>query len=193
MVQIIASCAHLTCSRKGKGRIAAKAALIVFVTTCISAYIVARPQQRTANAVLYSAGKKINKSAAVRAQDVGKWLAALNDPDSRVRRRAAEVLGEVHNCREFKEDRVISALMAALSKHDAPVVAGAYLFFIFQGEPGSEHELIRVLNKLGDERMAIAFLISGNRKLENAASKWGVRHGYLTTGTASLALWGCNR
>jgi hypothetical protein len=53
-----------------------------------------------------------------------------------------------------------------------PAVAGAFLFFIRRGEPGSEDAMIDALKEFGDRQMASAFQNCGNAKLEKAANAW---------------------
>jgi HEAT repeat protein len=118
---------------------------------------------------------KINDPRAVEPR-----IAALNDTDQNVdwgvrwniRRAAARALAN------FKDPRAVSALLAALEKHDMIIIASAISFFIKRGDTGSEDRLIEALDKFGNKEMAEQLLNCGNSKLNDAARKWGLNHGY---------------
>jgi len=78
----------------------------------------------------------------------------------------------------FKDPRAVSALLAALEKHDMIIIASAISFFIKRGDTGSEDRLIEALDKFGNKEMAEQLLNCGNSKLNDAARKWGLNHGY---------------
>jgi hypothetical protein len=108
----------------------------------------------------------------------------LHDDNNRARLLAAQALGQI------KDRRAEQALMDALHEGNAPVIAGASLFFVFRGEPGSEEALIDALNKYGDEQMAIFFLNCGNPKLEDAARAWSRKKGWDVHQQAYGLTWG---
>jgi HEAT repeat protein len=109
---------------------------------------------------------KIKDSSAVHP-----LIKALNDESPDVREEAAKALigiGPPAN----------EILNRALKENDVRVVADAYYFFIFTGEPESEAALIGALNKYGSKRMALDFVNCGNMKLKEAAYKWAESRGY---------------
>jgi hypothetical protein len=114
-----------------------------------------------------------------------------------------------HLFTETNDSRLASALLEALHDRDEEVIAGAYPFFLREGRPGSEDELIEALNyrekvKSGSEEdligavnrqvfedMASAFLNSGNPKLEVAAREWASQHGFtIVQSTGESVHWG---
>jgi HEAT repeat protein len=107
------------------------------------------------------------------------FLTLLKDPDGRTRRLAAEALSRqvmthtvLRNLREPADGRVIAALLALLKAGDTDGLAGAYMFFVALGEPGSEGALAEALRRHGDEETAGYVLTCGNAKLEEAARAW---------------------
>ncbi|MCX5884510.1 MAG: HEAT repeat domain-containing protein [Proteobacteria bacterium] len=77
-----------------------------------------------------------------------------------------------------KDARIVKELNKSLKIRDAAVVAGAYPFFIRNGERGSESILVEALEKFGNEVMAFDFLNCGNAELRNASEIWAVKKGY---------------
>jgi len=108
------------------------------------------------------------------APAVEPLIAALRDANQDVRQNAALALGMI------EDRRAASVLQSAMKEADLVVVAGAYWFFIQQGEPGSENTLIQALNAHGKSEMAQAFLNCGNTELEAAGRKWATAQGYYT-------------
>ncbi len=116
---------------------------------------------------------RVTWSAAMSLRKIGApvvelLIAALKDPDSRVRRSAAYALGEIEH------PRAVEALLAGLRELDLALIAGAYAFFIRRGEPGSEDALIRALNAHTTKEMAEDLRYCGNSALEAAAREWMV-------------------
>lgn len=72
---------------------------------------------------------------------------------------------------ETGDARADAALNAA-SKTDLEVTAAAHRFFIRQGAPGTEEELIKALRTFGNMQMAADFEFSGNAELKRAADDW---------------------
>jgi len=108
------------------------------------------------------------------APAVEPLIAALRDANQDVRQNAALALGMI------EDRRAASILQSAMKEADLVVIAGAYWFFIQQGEPGSENTLIQALNAHGKSEMAQAFLNCGNTELEAAGRKWATAQGYYT-------------
>ncbi len=81
----------------------------------------------------------------------------------------------------INDDRAAKALTTVLKTKDLVVIASAYSFFIQRGEPGSESILINILNRHGDEIMAVLFLSCGNSQL--AARTWVSAHRYKISGS----------
>jgi hypothetical protein len=97
-------------------------------------------------------------------------VAALRNDRGILHLRFAEALSEID------DPRAADALMVGLRQARLPVVAGAFRFFIRQGEPGSEAVLIRALEFTDDAMMAHDFSMCGNGVLEQAAKDWNQRH-----------------
>jgi HEAT repeat protein len=137
-----------------------------------------------------------NAIARVGTSAVESVITALNDSNSKVRGGAADALGMIVS--EFDannhEPRAVNALLNALRERNMDVIAGAHVFFMARGEPGSENVLIEALNKSGGLLMAEAFLNCGNPKLENGGREWAQRHGYqIKSGPANAVRWGGSR
>jgi hypothetical protein len=84
-------------------------------------------------------------------------------------------------------------LFAALRKRDHELIADLYEVYLQLGRPGSEPALIGALDAHGDTIMALAFLHSGNPKLDRGARDWAARNGYTITegpGQAPAGSWG---
>jgi HEAT repeat protein len=106
------------------------------------------------------------------APAVEPLIAALKDPDANARKKAGEALAEI------ADPRVAEPLLAASRERNTAAVAGAHVFFIQRGEPGTEDVLIEALNDFGDQFMAADYLNSGNQKLSDAASAWASRNNF---------------
>jgi hypothetical protein len=92
--------------------------------------------------------------------------------------------------------KAAAPLIAALKQRDYDLVADLHDFYIQLGRRGSEPALIAALNAKGDTIMALAFLNSGNQKLDRAARDWAARRGYTVTtspGTSIPPSWGAGR
>jgi HEAT repeat protein len=111
-------------------------------------------------------------------------IAVLHDDNRHARFLAAEALSNMTDPRADK------ALTDALHEGNSPAIAGASLFFIFRGEPGSEDALIEALDQYGDEQMANLFLNCGNPKLEAAARAWGRKRRWEMQQQVSGLMWG---
>jgi hypothetical protein len=84
-------------------------------------------------------------------------------------------------------------LFAALRNRDYDLIADLHHVYIQLGRPGSEPALIGALDAHGDPIMALAFLYSGNRKLDAGARRWAARNGYTITGESGTSIpgsWG---
>jgi len=128
------------------------------------------------------------------------FLALLKDPDGRTRQLAADALSHqvmmhtaLRNFREPEDDRVIDALLALLKAGDTDALAGAYMFFVALGEPGSEGTLVEALRRHGDEETAGYLLTCGNAKLEEAARAWLAGQRGSTQGFSVGPAWGSAR
>jgi hypothetical protein len=103
---------------------------------------------------------------------------------------AAIALGEI-------DDRqAAESLEARFEQGDTLVIAGAHKFFINQGKPGTEDQLIQALYDYGDVAMATTYLNCGNVKLQKAAETWAANYGYTiyaSPGGSGSAAWGSNR
>jgi HEAT repeat protein len=93
-------------------------------------------------------------------------IAFLKDSSPVFRSLAARELSSMD------DPRASSALLAALQDRNSAAIAGAFVFFIQRGQPGSEDAMIDALNQFGDWQMASAFRHCGNAKLEEAANAW---------------------
>jgi HEAT repeat protein len=99
---------------------------------------------------------------------------ALEDVSTNVQKAAAKSLC---NLSEATLEPLLDAL-TTFAPLDLERVAKAYRFFIAWGKLGSESALIQALNNYGTKSMALAFLNSGNEKLEAAGKTWANQHGY---------------
>jgi HEAT repeat protein len=132
---------------------------------------------------------------------------ALRDPAPEVRRAAAAALEKIlykkhplYLGREemrIKSPQALDALDAAMHAKDLDTVAGAYRYYIRQGESGTEDLLIKVLNTYGDTDMAVVFLNCGNAQLKEAARIWAEHHHYQVVERSPFvfrnAMWGSLR
>jgi hypothetical protein len=104
-------------------------------------------------------------------------IAALEDTDWRIRNGAASAL------RKAKDSRAENAIAA--KSRDAVPVAEAYGELIEKGEPGTEDRLIDALSLLGNPRMAVDFVNSGNPALEEAGRRWSEDHGQTVSNSSA--------
>jgi HEAT repeat protein len=111
-------------------------------------------------------------------------IAVLQDENKHARFLASEALSNI------KDPRAEKALIDALHEGNAPAIAGASMFFIFRGEPGSEEALVEALNQYGDEQMALLLLNCGNPKLEAGAREWGHKRRYAMQQQVYGLMWG---
>lgn len=81
--------------------------------------------------------------------------------------------------------QALKPLMDGLRDKDYELIADVMLFYVQLGKRGSEPILIEALNRHGDTMMALEFLQSGNRKLEQGARNWASANGYTITGSYS--------
>jgi HEAT repeat protein len=98
-------------------------------------------------------------------------IALLKAPDSHSRLLAARTLQQIA-VGKSKDQRAVHALMTALQERNTAAIAGAYMFFVDRGEPGSQKALIEALDQFGSERMAEYLLNCGDVQLEAAARAW---------------------
>jgi len=105
-------------------------------------------------------------------------IATLKDKNPDDRMSAAWALYWLWN--NYNNRRAIEPLIAALDKKDAAVVAGAYYFFLEQGQEGTQSILIEALNKYGhrSKEMVEDYLNCGEPQLEEAARQWARIHGF---------------
>ncbi len=92
--------------------------------------------------------------------------------------------------------RAEAALKKARDQGDVAVVAGAYHFFIWEGDPLSEKFLIAALQEFGTKEMAVDYVNCGNPKLAKAGRSWGSDHGFFVLSlptTESRMKWGENK
>jgi HEAT repeat protein len=116
-------------------------------------------------------------------------LAALKEKDPIVIMAAAKALSGFDNL------RALDALALALQEKHLPAIAGAYEYFIRQGQSGTESLLIDALNQFGDILMGEAYLNCGNAELAQAAEEWAASKGYTMTTSSStrdFPRWGSN-
>ena len=122
-------------------------------------------------------------------------IAALKDKNPRKRHHIAWTLYWLWDT--HKDDRAIEPLIAAFDEKDVAVVAGAYYYFLEQGEDGTETILIKALNGYGhlSKEMVEDFLNCGNNQLENAARQWAYTHGFNVRSSAfgGRRGWGSKR
>ena len=138
-------------------------------------------------AALSDPDSDVRERAAIALGTIGKpalepLLSKLKDTDATVRMAAAKGSQEVvdgPNYQPIPVTRATNALLAALMSRDLAVIAGAYAFFVKQGKLDSEDTLIEALEKYGDDRMALRFIVCGNNKLESAGREWAKTHGYV--------------
>lgn len=124
--------------------------------------------------------------------DLDHLLAALDDTDSWVKRWSALGLS-----RYPTEPRATRALVERFQQHDLAVVAGAYLFFLKRGEPGTEPTLVEALLAFEDQTMATTYLNSGNAALEGGGQTWASQNNHAIDQSRAKAVgppvWGSGR
>jgi HEAT repeat protein len=155
-------------------------------------------------------------------------ISALKDSDASVRAVAANALGEMKDTRavpplilalkdeemvrllaaraldSIGDDRSIEPLISAIRNKDLAIVAGGYRFFIRRGEVGTEPILVEALKTYGgtkgNDRMYLAYYLSGNTQLEEGAKAFAEAHGgHINEGMKQLAValgapkWGSGR
>jgi HEAT repeat protein len=98
-------------------------------------------------------------------------IECLRDSDPNVRMNAAYSLSGIADSRA-------STALAGFEERNVVLAARNYSSFIAKGEPGTEDLLIQAINRLGNRRMALAFIVCGNPKLEGAGGDWASAHGY---------------
>lgn len=79
---------------------------------------------------------------------------------------------------EIEQGRFAAVMREVLDRQDVPTVAGAYEYFIAEGDPASESLLVAGLRQHGNKRMAEVFLNSGNDALATAARTYASKAGY---------------
>jgi hypothetical protein len=153
-----------------------------------------------------------NKDSAVRAkaaEGLGCWIddralaalpAVMKDKNKDVRRSAAWSLsifaigGTSQANATAQQIKSASAILdKALKAKDYPAIAGAIVYFIYEGRNGTEPILISALNACGTKEMAELYLNCGNKKLEAAGKKWAQTHHFTIVSqkaTWSSAQWG---
>jgi len=158
-------------------------------------------------ATLNDPNTDVRERAGAALNDIGvpaveSLIASLKSPTADVRMAAAEALAgqsrlslHEHSYRmnpRPADPRGVAALLAALKKRDIAVVAGAYAFFVWRAEPGSERALSEALNKFGNVRMANDLLNCGNKTLEQAARSWASSRGLqiMTNPGGPQVTWG---
>ncbi len=118
-------------------------------------------------------------------------IAALKDPGTGAPWAVADILDKEGDATASGD--VTNALLAFIQSRPIADIAANYVLLISWGVPGSEPSLIAALEATGDLAMGEAFLNSGNQTLDDAATDWGARNGYVVidTGVApSGPSWG---
>jgi HEAT repeat protein len=126
------------------------------------------PDQQIRLCAVSAIGERIRGEQATEA-----LITALKDRYDKVRMEAAKALGGWHVA---NRSRGSEALFTAMKNNDLAVMAGAYEYFIYQGEPGTEPFLIRAFSKYGDVRMAEHFFFSRNDRLKAVGERWLALH-----------------
>lgn len=127
---------------------------------------------------------------AIGESAVEPLIAALGNGNANIRFWSAQALAQLNDA------RAIEPLLARLKAGDLQVIAGAYRFFINQGDIGSEAALIQGLKTQGDVIMANDFLNCGNNLLEQAATDWAKEHYFIITHSqvsTGYPIWGSKK
>jgi HEAT repeat protein len=103
-------------------------------------------------------------------------IVALKDKNPRHRMQTAWTLCWLQD--RHKVERALEPLLAALDEKDMAVVAGAYSFFIWRGEAGTESILIKALEEYGHPEMVEHFINCGNSQLEEGGRRWASAHNF---------------
>ncbi len=118
--------------------------------------------------------------------------APFQSPDVYVHMGAAEALEELNYVGEYdaveKSEPFVSGAAAlldkAIARQDLAAGAGAFGYYVRQGDRRAVAFLTEALDTYGGERMATTLLNCGDDTLQDAAKSWATAHGY-TTGTTS--------
>ena len=109
-------------------------------------------------------------------------LASLRDDNPRVRWAAASLLiderGSSWKVAVSVRPQAALAFDEALKRNDVAVVAGAHLYFLRLGKPGTEKLLVEALRSFGTHAMAQHYWWSGHAPLQRAADEWSGRKSY---------------
>jgi len=118
-------------------------------------------------------------------------LEAMRDNDPNMRIGAARALGSM--AWTGHSTQAAEALKEALAKGNLEIAAGAYTYFISQGDPSAMTVLIAAFEKYPERRMANELLNCGNKDLSDAVHAWADKHGATIdekSGSAGTAKWG---
>lgn len=115
---------------------------------------------------------------------------ASNDPEKRFAAAYAIVTMRPHH------PAATAVLAEILTKRNLPALIEYYRYFIRIGGPGTEPILIEALNAQSNNAMCLAFLNSGNTKLEKAARLWAKKNDLFVVSYPSFGgqmAWGSGR
>ncbi len=118
-------------------------------------------------------------------------IGALGDPASPAPWALADILDHVADSQGSQD--ATAAVLAFIQALSPNAVATNYPLLIGWGVAGSEPSLIAALEATGDLGMGEAFLNSSNQALDDAATDWGSRHGYVVISTGesvTAGTWG---
>lgn len=77
---------------------------------------------------------------------------------------------------DIGSDKAIGYLTKSLRQGNTGAICGAYRYFIGKGTPGSEAVLVAAMSAYGDHQMACYYVLSGNKRLEEAAQVWSKKN-----------------
>ncbi len=108
-------------------------------------------------------------------------IAALKNPNTGAPWAVADILEKDSDVTASGDST--AAVLAFIQSRTVAEIAANYPLIIGWGVPGSEPSLIAALEATGDLAMGEAFLNSGNQTLDDAATDWGARNGYVVVDT----------
>lgn len=94
---------------------------------------------------------------------------------------------------KFSSPPAVASLTEAMAQKQLEYIATNYLYYLALGEPDSDWVIAEALLRYGDKQMGLDCLNCGNAVLDEAARKWGSRHGYIVyenSGPVSAMPWG---
>lgn len=119
---------------------------------------------------------------------IAALLPVLQSASAKARLGAAQALGAITDMTTYDVTTIGSAyvqeaqaaLDQARKRNDLAAGAGAFGYYIRQGDRDGVPFLTASLDAYGHERMASALLNSGEPTLEDAAKRWAAAHGFTT-------------